>query len=102
MLKKADFVKAMVLAVLAVSMTACAKKGTIKDVPPGVVVRTETVEVIKKEYVPIHADLSKRCAWTKGVKPSKALTELVIRKGCLEQYERQFDAIEKIQGKPTK
>lgn len=83
--------------------TSCATfKGEKEEIPPGVVVRTETVTVKQNVYVPIDAELTKRCAWTKGVKPSDALRELVIRKGCLEQYERSLDAIERISGKPAK
>ncbi|MEF2156403.1 hypothetical protein V3390_09235 [Luteimonas sp. FXH3W] len=91
--------RAVSILAIAAMLTGCQAFGERQEIPAGVVVRTEKVEVVRKVYVPIDADLLKRCAWTKGVKPSAALTELVIRKGCLEQYERQLQTISGIQGR---
>lgn len=91
--------KWLVIPLLA-SLTACQTfKGEKEEVPPGVVVRTEKVEVIRKVYVPIDADLTKRCPWKRNAKPSESLKEMVIRAGCLKFYEGNLGEIERIQGK---
>ena len=87
--------------VIFLTLTGCAA-GSALGKKETVVVRgpERVVTVSRAYYVPIHADLTKRCAWADGVLPSQALTEMVIRAGCLRQYERQFGVIEAIQGEP--
>ena len=52
-------------------------------------------------YVPIDADLTKRCSWARDGKPSAVFEVSNGRKRCLMQYEAQFDAIGQVQGKPV-
>ncbi len=58
------------------------------------------IQVPVATYVPIDADLTKRCSWVRTDKPSAVFEVSNGRKRCLDQYEAQFDAIEQVQGKP--
>lgn len=52
-------------------------------------------------YVPIDAELTKRCRWVRDGKPSEVFDVSNGRKRCLLQYEAQLDAVDQVQGKPT-
>lgn len=79
---------------LCVALTACQ---TVKPTPPAATVIEKPVKV----FVPIGRDLTARCPWPKSGKPSQSLEVARKRRECLEQYERQFDGIEKVEGKPV-
>lgn len=59
------------------------------------------IEVPVKVYVPIDAKLRARCAWKRDVLPSQSMAAARERGNCAEQYERQLDAIGKVQGQPV-
>ena len=78
-------------------LAGCKSAGaTQPDVPVSTV-----IEVPVKVYVPIEANLTKRCPWPLGAKPSQAVEVAKKRRECLEAYERQLDAIGKVQGQPV-
>lgn len=82
---------------LAVSvLVACQAAPTKPNPPPAAVI---TVPVTT--YVPIDAQLRKRCKWEKEAAPSAVFEVSNGRKRCLLQYEAQFDAIDQMQGKPA-
>ncbi len=85
----------MLIMVLAL-LVGCAGREVRDNPPPPEVV---TVPVVK--YVPIDAQLTKRCEWTRNAKPSQVFPVSNGRKRCLEQYEAQLDGIEQVQGKPV-
>ncbi|PJL34629.1 hypothetical protein B9Y64_02965 [Stenotrophomonas maltophilia] len=82
---------------LAVSVLAACQPAPTKPNPPPVVVITVPVAT----YVPIDAQLRKRCKWVKETTPSAVFDVSNGRKRCLLQYETQFDAINQVQGKPA-
>ena len=83
---------------LSALVTACTRNTTRPDAPPE---PPTVVEVPVATYVPIDSDLTARCKWRDNapleVMPSVARE----RKKCLIQYEGQFDAIERVQGRPV-
>ncbi|WP_414498384.1 hypothetical protein [Stenotrophomonas maltophilia] len=82
---------------LAVSvLTACQAAPTKPNPPPATVI---TVPVAT--YVPIDAQLRKRCKWVKDAAPSAVFEVSNGRKRCLLQYEAQLDGIDQVQGKPV-
>lgn len=82
---------------LAVSvLAACQAAPTQPNPPPAAVI---TVPVAT--YVPIDAQLRKRCRWVKDAAPSAVFEVSNGRKRCLDQYEAQFDGIDQVQGKPV-
>lgn len=48
---------------------------------------------IRREYVPVPAELVKRCPWPKNLPKRRVLESNAARGACLEQYEGQLDAI---------
>lgn len=82
---------------LAVSvLAACQAEPTKPNPPPAAVI---TVPVAT--YVPIDAQLRKRCKWVKEAAPSAVFDVSNGRKRCLLQYEAQLDGIDQVQGKPV-
>ncbi|WP_040006568.1 hypothetical protein [Stenotrophomonas sp. SKA14] len=82
---------------LAVSvLVACQAAPTKPNPPPAAVI---TVPVTT--YVPIDAQLRKRCKWVKEAPPSAVFDVSNGRKRCLVQYEAQLEAIDRVQGKPV-
>ncbi|MFC9424000.1 hypothetical protein ACFTRB_20565 [Bacillus velezensis] len=77
-------------------LVACQPAPTKPNPPPAAVI---TVPVAT--YVPIDAQLRKRCRWVKEAAPSAVFEVSNGRKRCLDQYEAQFDAIDQVQGKPV-
>lgn len=82
----------------ALLLAACA---TVPPSPSCPVPEPRIIEVPVKIYVPIDAALRKRCPWKRGVPPSQSMAAARERADCLEDYERKFDAIGKVQGKPV-
>ncbi len=89
MIRKAPFLAAMLLA-------ACQAAPTKPSPSPAAVI---TVPVAT--YVPIDAQLRKRCKWVKEALPSAVFDVSNGRKRCLVQYEAQLEAIDQVQGKPV-
>ncbi len=59
------------------------------------------VEVPVPTYVPIDPELTARCEWRETA-PLEVIPSVAReRKKCLQQYEGQFDAIKRVQGKPV-
>jgi len=85
------------LTILAVAaLSACQPAPTKPNPPPEAVI---TVPVAT--YVPIDAQLRKRCKWVKEAAPSAVFEVSNGRKRCLQQYEAQLDGIDQVQGKPV-
>lgn len=82
---------------LAVSLLAACQAAPTKPNPPPAAVITVPVAT----YVPIDAQLRKRCKWVKEAAPSAVFDVSNGRKRCLLQYEAQFDAIDQVQAKPA-
>ncbi|ALA82980.1 hypothetical protein U4I65_08320 [Stenotrophomonas maltophilia] len=77
-------------------LVACQAAPTKPNPPPAAVI---TVPVAT--YVPIDAQLRKRCKWVKEAPPSAVFDVSNGRKRCLVQYEAQLEAIDRVQGKPV-
>lgn len=77
-------------------LAACQPAPTKPNPPPAAVI---TVPVAT--YVPIDAQLRKRCKWVKEAAPSAVFDVSNGRKRCLVQYEAQLEAIDRVQGKPV-
>lgn len=59
--------------------------------------KIEVVKLPVRQYVPVPPELRKRCDWPKRA-PLKDVVEVSRqRRACLEQYESQFDGIDKLQ-----
>ena len=82
---------------LTVSVLAACQAAPTKPTPPPPAVITVPVAI----YVPIDAQLRKRCKWVKEAPPSAVFDVSNGRKRCLLQYEAQFDTIDQVQGKPV-
>ncbi|HDS1139819.1 TPA: hypothetical protein QDZ75_003892 [Stenotrophomonas maltophilia] len=82
---------------LAVSVLAACQAAPTKPNPPPAAVITVPVAT----YVPIDAQLRKRCKWVKEAAPSAVFEVSNGRKRCLLQYEAQLDGIDQVQGKPV-
>lgn len=83
---------------LSAVVTACTRQGTRPDAPAE---PPTVVEVPVPTYVPIEPALTQRCEWT-GDAPLEIMPKVARgRRKCLEQYEGQFDAIRKVQGRPV-
>ncbi|ENB4187897.1 TPA: hypothetical protein ACKPW3_001659 [Stenotrophomonas maltophilia] len=82
---------------LAVSLLAACQAAPTKPNPPPAAVVTVPVAT----YVPIDAQLRKRCKWVKDAAPSAVFEVSNGRKRCLLQYEAQLDGIDQVQGKPV-
>lgn len=88
----------LLLAILAMGLTACATAPAPAPNPPA----PEVIEVPVKIYVPIPAELTARCRWVRaGELPSEVFTVSDGRKTCLLRYEERIETIEQIQGKPV-
>ncbi|WP_329767970.1 hypothetical protein [Stenotrophomonas muris] len=82
---------------LAVSVLAACQAAPVQPNPPPAAVITVPVAT----YVPIDAQLRKRCKWVKEAPPSAVFDVSNGRKRCLVQYEAQLEAIDQLQGKPV-
>lgn len=87
--------RALILLSCMALLTACT--GNVKPVP----VPAKLIEVPVPVYVPIDARLTKPCGWVRQAKPSKVFEVAEGRKRCLELYEINFRAIDKVQGQPV-
>lgn len=83
---------------LPIILAACGRQFTKPDIPT---TPDSVVEVPVQVFVPISSELTARCDWRESapleVMPSVARE----RKKCLQQYEGQFDAIRRVQGRPV-
>lgn len=61
----------------------------------------DVIEKPVKYYVPIEADLRKRCKWRDTAPIGQIFEVSGERKACLIQYEIQLDGIDKVQGNPV-
>lgn len=86
----------VIVVATAALLAACQAAPTKPNPPPAAVI---TVPVAT--YVPIDAQLRKRCKWVRDAPPSAVFDVSNGRKRCLLQYEAQFDAIDQMQGKPA-
>lgn len=86
-----------VIVVATAALLAACQAAPIKPNPLPAAVITVPVAT----YVPIGAQLRKRCKWVKEAAPSAVFDVSNGRKRCLLQYEAQFDAIDQVQGKPV-
>lgn len=76
-------------------LTACT--GNVKRVP----VPATLIEVPVPVYVPIDKALTKPCTWVRQGKPSQVFEVAEGRKRCLDLYEINLRAIDKVQGLPV-
>lgn len=83
---------------LVLGTSAC---GPVKEAPPPAVPATTVVEVPVKVYVPIDKKYTKRCAWVADGAIDDIFEVARGRKACLERYEINHDAIDRIQGTPV-
>ena len=86
------------LLLLLLLMSAC-KSAEVKD--PMSNCPAAIIEKPVRMYVPIPAELRKRCRWERDVLPSQSLAAARRRGECLEHYERNLDGIDQVQGKPV-
>ncbi|MCF3524557.1 hypothetical protein [Stenotrophomonas maltophilia] len=86
----------VIVVTTAALLAACQAAPTKPNPPPAAVI---TVPVAT--YVPIDAQLRKRCKWVKEAPPSAVFEVSNGRKRCLLQYEAQLDGIDQVQGKPV-
>lgn len=86
----------VIVVATAALLAACQAAPTKPNPPPATVI---TVPVAT--YVPIDAQLRKRCKWVKEAAPSAVFEVSNGRKRCLLQYEAQLDGIDQVQGKPA-
>ena len=77
-------------------LTACQAAPVQPNPPPA-----EMITMPVATYVPIDAQLRKRCKWVKEAVPSAVFEVSNGRKRCLLQYEAQLDGIDQVQGKPV-
>lgn len=84
----------VIVVAAALLLAACQAAPTQPNPPPVAVI---TVPVAT--YVPIDAQLRKRCRWVKDAAPSAVFEVSNGRKRCLDQYEAQLDGIDQVQGK---
>lgn len=79
-------------------LAACGRQAVKPDIPT---TPDSVVEVPVEVYVPIDPELTARCQWQETapleVMPSVARE----RKKCLQFYEGNLDAIQRVQGKPV-
>lgn len=87
--------RAIVVAIAAL-LAACQAAPTKPNQSPAAVIRVPLVT-----YVPIDAQLRKRCKWVKEAAPSAVFDVSNGRKRCLLQYEAQLDGIDQVQGRPA-
>lgn len=86
------------LAALAVSVTlaACASApAPVRPSPPTL------LRVPVPTYVPIPPAMTARCTWKADAPPSEVFLVSAGRKACLQRYELQLQAIERVQGQPA-
>lgn len=86
----------VIVVTTAALLAACQAAPTKPNPPPATVI---TVPVAT--YVPIDAQLRKRCKWVEEAPPSAVFDVSNGRKRCLVQYEAQLEAIDQVQGKPV-
>lgn len=86
-----------VIVVTTAALLAACRAAPIKQNPPPAAV----IKVPVATYVPIDAQLRKRCKWVKEAAPSAVFEVSNGRKRCLLQYEAQLDGIDQVQGKPS-
>lgn len=87
----------LTMAAVAAFLAGCAGAPVPKGNPPAPAIIEMPVHV----YVPIPPELTKRCQWPRGGKPSQAMDVANKRKTCLVKYELLFERIEQVQGKPV-
>lgn len=79
-------------------LAACGRQAIKPDIPT---TPAGVVEVPVQVFVPIDQDLTAKCEWRETapleVMPSVARE----RKKCLQFYESNLDAIQRVQGKPV-
>lgn len=79
-------------------LAACGRQAIKPDIPT---TPAGIVEVPVQVFVPIDPDLTEKCEWRETapleVMPSVARE----RKKCLQFYEANLDAIQRVQGKPV-
>lgn len=79
-------------------LVACGRQAIKPDTPAAV---PAIVEVPVPTFVPISAELTARCDWRETA-PLEIIPSVAReRKKCLQQYEGQFDAIKRVQGRPV-
>jgi hypothetical protein len=86
----------MLVLVMAFLLAGCPGQRP-KEIPPAPLI----IKVPVATYVPIDESLRKRCPWTREARNSDVFPVSNGRKRCLEQYEAQFDGIDRVQGKPV-
>ncbi len=86
----------VILLATAALLTACRSAPAPLNPPP-----PTFIEVPVAVYVPIDAELRRRCSWEREGKPSEVFSVSNGRKRCLLQYEAQFEGIDQVQGKPA-
>lgn len=90
--------KRLAALLLSALVTACTRQGVKPDAPAD---PPTVVEVPVPTYVPIEEELTARCEWVDSA-PLEVMPSVTRgRKKCLQQYEGQFDAIRKVQGRPV-
>lgn len=79
-------------------LVACSRQAVKPDSPAPV---PAIVEVPVPTFVPISDELTARCEWRESA-PLEVIPSVAReRKKCLQQYEGQFDAIKRVQGRPV-
>lgn len=86
----------VIVVATAALLAACQSAPTKHNPSPAAVIKVPVAT-----YVPIDAQLRKRCRWVKEAAPSAVFEVSNGRKRCLQQYEAQLDGIDQVQGKPV-
>ncbi|WP_422507146.1 hypothetical protein [Stenotrophomonas sp. GZD-301] len=86
----------IILLTTAALLAACRSAPAPLNPPPPAL-----IEMPVLVYVPIDADLRRRCQWEQEGMPSQVFSVSNGRKRCLQQYEAQLDGIDQVQGKPV-
>lgn len=90
--------KQWLVVLIAGIVTACTRGATKPDRPSD---PPTVVEVPVEVYVPIERSLLERCKWLDNAPLEQMPSVARGRKGCLQFYEANIDAIGKVQGKPV-
>lgn len=61
----------------------------------------ELIRVPVPTYVPIPSEMTQRCRWVDTAPPSEVFSVSAGRKTCLQRYEKQLQAVERVQGQPA-
>lgn len=84
-------------ALLSLTVAGCTSmpEADLRMAPP------ELIRVPVPTYVPIPSEMTQRCRWVDTAPPSQVFSVSAGRKTCLQRYEKQLQAVERVQGQPA-